>query len=245
LNDLDYGTLRQALPPWVPELRYLPETDSTNRQAMAWAKQGAPSGSLVLADFQTAGRGRLGRSWVAPAGSSLLFSVVLRPTWEPNLWPLLNLAAGVAVCECLSGLGLDPGLKWPNDVFLADRKVAGILAEAWGDVVILGIGINVGQGAFPREIAPAATSLQAFSGRTFDRPEVLSALIGSLSNLVDGPAEAVPGRYRRWSTTLGRRVRVVLDSESFEDRAADIDPAGGLVLQGGRVVRAGDVFQLR
>jgi BirA family biotin operon repressor/biotin-[acetyl-CoA-carboxylase] ligase len=245
LNDLDPGTLRAALPPWVPEVRYLEETDSTNRQAMAWAHHGAPHGALVLADFQTAGRGRLGRSWVAPPGSSLLFSVVLRPTWEPELRPLLTLAAAVAICECLSDLGFDPGLKWPNDVLLADRKVAGILAEAEEDVVILGLGVNVGRGMFPPEIAQTATSLEMCSGRKFDRLEVLAALIGYLAELVDGPVTAIPERYRRWSLTLGSRVRVLLNDESLEDRAVDIDPAGGLVLEGGQVVRAGDVFQVR
>ena len=212
---------------------------------MAWAQEGALNGALVLADFQTAGRGRLGRTWVASPGSSLLFSVVLRPTWEPDLRPLFTLAAAVAICECLTGLGLDPGLKWPNDVLIANRKVAGILAEAAGDVVILGVGVNVGRGAFPPEIAETATSLEECSGRKFNRPEVLADLIGHLAELVEGPVTAIPERYRRWSLTLGQTVRVVLDSESLEDRAVDIDPAGGLVLQGGQVVRAGDVLQLR
>jgi BirA family biotin operon repressor/biotin-[acetyl-CoA-carboxylase] ligase len=245
LNDLDSGTLRSALPAWVPEVRFLPETDSTNRQAMVWAQEGAPHGAVVLADFQTAGRGRLGRTWVSPPGSGLLFSVVLRPTCEPDLRPLFTLAAGIAICECLSRLGLDPGLKWPNDVLVADRKIAGVLAEASVDVVILGVGVNIGQEAFPPDIAEFATSLQACAGRKFNRLEVLAALVGYLANLVDGPVTTIPERYRRWSLTLGRRVRVVLDSQSLEDRAVDIDPAGGLVLEGGTVVRAGDVFQLR
>jgi BirA family transcriptional regulator, biotin operon repressor / biotin---[acetyl-CoA-carboxylase] ligase len=245
LNDIDPGTLRAALPAWVPEVRYLEATDSTNRQAMAWAREGAPHGALVLADFQTAGRGRLGRSWVAPPGSSLLFSAVLRPGWEPGFRPLLTLAAAAAICECLSDLGFDPGLKWPNDVLLADRKVAGILAEAAGDVVILGLGVNVGQAEFPPDIAQSATSLQLCSGRKFDRLEVLTKVVGYLAELVDGPAAAIPERYRRWSLTLGSRVRVVLTSGSLEDRAVDIDPAGGLMLEGGQVVRAGDVFQVR
>lgn len=246
MNDLGSGPLRSALPAWVPEVRYLPETDSTNRQAMAWALGGAPHGALVLADFQTAGRGRMGRTWVASPGSGLLFSVVLRPTREPDLRPLFTLAAAVAICECVSGLGLEPGLKWPNDVLIENRKVAGILAEAAGDVVILGVGVNVGRGALPPEIAESATSLEECSGgRRINRLEVLAGLIGHLAELVEGPVTAIPERYRRWSLTLGRRVRVVLDSESLEDLAVDIDPAGGLVLQGGQVVRAGDVLQLR
>jgi BirA family biotin operon repressor/biotin-[acetyl-CoA-carboxylase] ligase len=245
LNDLDDKRLSQALPGWVPEVRFLPETDSTNRRAMAWANQGAAAGSMVVADFQTAGRGRLGRTWTAPAGSSLLFSVVLRPGTAPEGWPLISLAAGVALCECLAGLGLEPGLKWPNDVLLGGRKVAGILAEAAEGVVILGIGLNVGRVEFPEEIAATATSLENFSGRAFSRLHVLSDLTGRLSGLVETPPAEVPAGYRGWSRTLGREVRVDLGSGFIEDRAVDIDPFGGLVLAGGRVVRAGDVVQVR
>lgn len=245
MNDLDPDALREALPAWVADLRFLPATDSTNRQAMAWAAGGAAHGSLVVADFQTAGRGRLGREWVAPPGSSLLFSVVLRPTWDPERLPMLTLAAGVAVCECLAGLGMEPGLKWPNDVVLDGRKVAGILSELSGPVVIVGVGVNVKQEAFPAEIHETATSLQAASGRELNRLEVLVDLIGHLAPLVDGPAEEVRDRYLGWCRTLGREVRVDLGSGLVEDRAVDIDAFGGLVLAGGSVVRAGDVTQLR
>lgn len=245
MNDLDDNRLREALPGWVSELRYLPETDSTNRRAMAWAMEGAAAGSMVVAGFQTAGRGRLGRSWTAPAGSGLLFSIVLRPASGTDRWPLISLAAGVAVCECLAGLGLEPGLKWPNDVLIGDRKVAGILAEAAGDVVILGIGVNVGRTEFPADIASTAASLETFSGRALDRLEVLSSLAGHLTGLVESPVEAVPDGYRGWSRTLGKVVKVDLGSGLVEDRAVDIDPSGGLVLAGGRVVRAGDVVQVR
>lgn len=243
MNDLDDKRLREALPSWVPEVRYLAETDSTNREAMAWAMEGAASGSMVVADFQTAGRGRLGRTWTAPAGSSLLFSIVLRPAAASERWSLITLAAGVAVCECLAGFGLAPGLKWPNDVLLGDRKVAGILAEASEGVVILGIGLNVGRIEFPEEIRPGATTLEEFTGSALDRLEVLSGLAGRLS-LVD-EIERVPSSYRQWCRTIGRNVRVELGDGAVEDLAVDIDPAGGLVLAGGQVVRAGDVVQLR
>ncbi|MEX0790317.1 MAG: biotin--[acetyl-CoA-carboxylase] ligase [Actinomycetota bacterium] len=245
MNNYDPDSLRAALPDWVPECRYLARTDSTNRQAMDWALQGAPHGSVVLADFQTAGRGRLGREWTAPAGSSLLFSIVLRPQIDPERRPLLTLAAGVAVCGCLAGLGFEPELKWPNDVLLAGRKVAGILAEANGEVVILGIGINTGRVEFPEHLAGSAISLEASSGRACSRLELLSNLIEHLAREVDGPADEVVDRYRRWSSTPGRRVRVDLGSGPLEDLAVDIDPGGGLVLAGGQVVRAGDVLQLR
>lgn len=245
MNDLDDKRLREALPGWVPEVRFLPETDSTNRRATAWAMEGAAAGSMVVADFQTAGRGRLGRTWTAPPGSSLLLSIVLRPGTAAERWPLISLAAGVAVCESLAGLGLEPGLKWPNDVLLGERKVAGILAEAAEGVVILGIGLNVGRIEFPEEIASTATSLENFSGRAFNRLEVLSGLTVLLSGLVEGPPNGVPAAYRTWSRTLGREVKVDLGNGILDDRAVDIDPFGGLVLAGGQVVRAGDVVQVR
>ena len=245
MNDLDAHRLREALPDWVPECRYLLRTDSTNRVAMAWASQGARHGALVLADFQTAGRGRLGRDWTAPPGSSLLFSLILRPRVGPDSWPLLSLAAGVAVCEALAEFGLQAGLKWPNDVLLGGKKTAGILAEAAGGVVILGIGVNVGRLELPEHIGETATSLETFAGRPFNRLEVLSRLVSALSRQVHGPVDGIVARYREWSVTLGQQVRVLTGSGWLEDRAVDIDSSGGLVLAGGQVVTAGDVLQLR
>lgn len=245
MNDLSEVRLRRHLSGWVPEVRYLPETDSTNLQALAWARQGAPHGSVVVADHQSAGRGRLDRRWLAPPGSSLLFSVVLRPELKPELRGLLCLAAGVAGCEFLSSLEIKAGLKWPNDILLGDRKVAGILAEASGEVVVLGAGLNVHQTGFPPEIAESATSLAAHTARSFDRTEVLAGWISHLAPLVDGPPAVIRSEYGRWCSTLGRRVRVDLGEGGVEDEAVDIDGTGALVLAGGRTVSAGDVVQLR
>ena len=244
MNDLDAGVLRRALPDWVPEVRYLAKTDSTNRQAAAWAGAGARHGSLVAADYQTAGRGRLDRRWLAPAGSSLLFSVVLRPRWKPEQLGLLGLAAGIAVCRHLGEVGVAASLKWPNDVLLGSRKVAGILAEAVAGTVVLGIGLNVRQQDFPAEIERPATSLKAHTGLDFSRPDLLAGIVRCLAPLVDGPADAVPGSYRPWCETLGRWIRADAESGPVEDRAVDIDAAGGLILAGGHTVRAGDVFEV-
>lgn len=244
MNDLDQAVLRRALPGWVTELRYFSQTDSTNRQAAAWAQAGAPHGSLVIADFQTAGRGRLGRRWLAPAGSSLLFSVVLRPGWDPQLFTLVSLAGAVALCECLEEKGIAAAVKWPNDVLIGERKVSGILAEAAAGVVVLGMGVNVKQERFPPEIQATATSLQASTGRRFDRSQLLAGLIRRLASLVDGPAPAVVDRYRRWCETLGRWVRVDGSYGPVEDRAVDVDSTGALILEHGDIVRAGDVYQI-
>lgn len=225
-------------------MRFLAETDSTNLRAAQWARQGAAHGSVVVADHQTAGRGRLDRHWLSPAGSSLLVSVVLRPSGDRRLRGLLALAGGVAACQCLEELGVKAAVKWPNDVLLGDRKLAGILAEASEDVVILGLGMNVGQEVFPDEIVSTATSLKLHTGRSFSRPGLLAGIIRHLAPLVDGPLEEVPAAYRSWCRTLGRRVRVDLGTRTVEDLAVDIDRTGGLALSGGQIVRAGDVFEL-
>ena len=225
-------------------MRYLPVTDSTNRQAVGWAGEGAAHGSVVVADYQTEGRGRLDRRWVAPAGSSLLFSVVLRPPWEPRHHPLLPLAAAVAVCRCLKDCGVEARVKWPNDVLLGDQKVCGILAEA-SDAVVLGVGLNVKQTSFPDPIRLSATSLESSTGRTFSRPRLLGSVVAHLASLVDGPAEVIPELYRPWCQTVGLRVRLEVAGQTIEATATGIDATGGLVLESGCVARAGDVVHLR
>ena len=142
-------------------------------------------GALVVADHQTAGRGRLGRTWEAPAGTALLFSVLLKPPAEPPT-PQLSLVAGIAVADTLERtLGLSVQLKWPNDVMLRRRKIAGCLAEARDGAVVLGIGVNVSQIA--DELPENAGSIRSLTGRTADREELLSMLLTDLE-----------GRYTAW-----------------------------------------------
>jgi BirA family biotin operon repressor/biotin-[acetyl-CoA-carboxylase] ligase len=142
-------------------------------------------GALVVADHQTAGRGRLGRTWEAPAGTALLFSVLLKPPAEPPT-PQLSLVAGIAVADTLERmLGLSVQLKWPNDVMLRRRKIAGCLAEARDGAVVLGIGVNVNQTA--AELPENAGSIRSLTGRTADREELLSMLLTDLE-----------GRYTAW-----------------------------------------------
>ena len=145
-----------------------------------------PEGALVVADHQTAGRGRLGRSWEAPPGKALLFSILLRPPPERNV-PELSLVAGIAVADALERtLGLSVQLKWPNDVMLRRRKVAGCLAEVRDGVVVLGIGVNVNQTR--EELPEHAGSLLTLTGRETDREALLSALL-----------EDLEARYADWS----------------------------------------------
>jgi BirA family transcriptional regulator, biotin operon repressor / biotin---[acetyl-CoA-carboxylase] ligase len=182
------------------------ECASTNDLAADRARAGAPAGLVIAADAQTAGRGRLGRTWHSPAGDNLYVSILLRPTRAPAEIPPLTLLVGGAVACTLGGLGLAPRLKWPNDVELVDetgrrRKVAGILTEmasagASALHVVVGIGLNANGLEFPPEIAERATSLRRALGRQIDRVALLAALLDALEPLYEeferrGPAAAV------------------------------------------------------
>lgn len=240
----DEGVLAAALPPWIRAFRLLADTGSTNDDALEWAAKGAPEGSVVVAEHQRAGKGRLGRSWFAPAGGSLLFTVVLRPRIDPERLGLVNLGAAVAVCVNVHQLGVGARIKWPNDVTTVRGKLAGILSEHRDGAVCLGIGINVNVDRFPEEIAGSATSLSLETGRKMDRVQVLAGFLGGFEPLYrDLPR--VPARFRPWCDTLGKHVRVNLPGRTVEARAVDIDSSGALILDTGEVVNAGDVVHLR
>ena len=241
----DQARLERVPFPWVAEVRYLKETESTNRIAREWAWQGAPEGCLVLTDHQTRGKGRLGRGWFDPAGSCLLFSLVLRPQLRPHDMPLISLGAGVALCKALSQLRLEPRLKWPNDVLIGPAKVAGILAEGQPSAVILGVGVNVNVERFPPDIGGLPTSLRIEAGRSFDRLELLEAFLANFQLVYSTLPEGLHDAYRPWCSTLGQWVSAELPERTVRGRAVDIDGSGGLVLDDGEVLRAGNVVHLR
>jgi BirA family biotin operon repressor/biotin-[acetyl-CoA-carboxylase] ligase len=167
-------------------------------------------GALVVADHQTAGRGRLGRSWDAPAGTALLLSLLLKPPRERDV-PQLSLVAGVAIADTLERtLGLSVQIKWPNDVMLRRRKVAGCLAEARDDAVVLGIGVNVNQAQ--AQLPSNAGSLRSLTGREWDREELLSRLLEDLgsrySQWLDGGLDALYEGLGPRDFLRGRRVSV-------------------------------------
>ena len=150
---------------------------STNDEVRALAQAGAADGLIVLAQHQTAGRGRRGAAWFSPAGESLAFSILVRPEEPKALWPRLALAAGLAVAEAVETFGPQAGIKWPNDVWIGQRKVAGILVEAGSDFAVVGIGLNVNTTGFPPEVSEIATSLRIETSRMLSRAEVLGAII--------------------------------------------------------------------
>lgn len=212
-------------------------TDSTNERARELALAGAPHGTLVSADEQTAGRGRQGRAWTAPPRSAVLMSLVLRAFGE-----VLPLAAAVAVCEALPA---GCAIKWPNDVWIGGRKVAGILVEGrpqdgWA---VLGIGLNVTTESFPAELVDTATSLR-LAGADAHPDAVLAALLASLDEWLGAPPERVLGAWRSRDALKGERVQW----SGGEGIAAGIDDSGALAVEtrDGRVtLEAGEVHLRR
>lgn len=154
---------------------------STNDEIRVLAEAGAADGLILLAGMQTAGRGRRGAAWFSPTGESLAFSILVRPDEPKALWPRLALATGLAVAEALETCGLEAGIKWPNDVWLGQRKAAGILVEAGPDFAVVGIGLNVNSTEFPAEVAEIATSMRMEALREFSLAAVLSEIVARFS----------------------------------------------------------------
>jgi len=244
--------------------------DSTNRWVLEESRAGAPEGLVAVAEHQGAGRGRRGRSWDAAPGSSLLVSVLLRPgSWGAGSWGggsggraitpdrlhLLTMAAGLALLEAVGSVaGVGAALKWPNDLVVGDRKLAGLLAEAevsgTGEVrtVVLGVGCNVNQRAFPADLADTATSCVLEAGREVDREALLDSFLDALARCL-ATLDSVALDYRARLATLGRAVRVDLGDDIVEGTAVDVDPDGRLEVErpdGSRVaIAVGDVMHLR
>src|SRR5215218_8406691 len=194
----------------TPTVLHFDSLPSTNTEAARQAALGAPEGLCVVAREQTAGRGRRERSWVSPKDAGLYVSVVLRPTLEARLWPLITLAAALAVRDALEeACGLEADIKWPNDLLAGGRKLCGILAEtaegARGRAVVLGVGVNLGRGSFPPEISDTATSVEEQTGRAPDAGRLLEALTRALARRYEtlharGGAEEVLRDWQRHSS---------------------------------------------
>lgn len=248
-------------------MRRFSEIDSTNRYLLDEARAGAPEGVVVVADHQTAGRGRLGRTWTAPAGSSLLMSVLLRPVLPPARLHLVTAAMALAAADaCEAHSGVRPALKWPNDLIIRDliiddcaiddpaageRKLAGVLGEAELPAVVVGLGLNLAwpAGAGAGTGVGGAVALSDVTGRPIDPSALLHRLLEGLGALA-ADWDTVSSRYRSACVTVGRRVRVTLGGEggTFTGTAVDVDEDGHLCVDTGGAVRAisaADVVHLR
>jgi len=227
---------------------------STNTSARALAADGAPEGTVVFAEEQTAGRGRLGRSWKANAGENLTFSLILRPTTPPEQMNLLPLGIAVAVARGVrQATALPVCCKWPNDLLLHGKKFAGILLEsALGprgfEFVVVGIGINVNQCVFPEALRPRATSLALLAGHAMDRINIFRAVLESLEHEYDsfasrGLTSIVPD-WLELAPIIGKRVSADVQGVTVHGTVIGISPDGGLQLHtdaGDRTLFAGDV----
>jgi len=254
MDQIALQELLSALP--LGAVRYVDETASTNDDALQWLAEGAPDVSLVCTGMQTRGRGRMERIWYSTPGASLAFSVIFHAgSAEPQAVSLLAPFAGLAVCKALeTSLGLSPSIKWPNDVLLGGKKVAGILSEAiWDGLacrgVVIGIGVNVAPGSVPPEtvLAFPAGSVEEAAGRKVNRWELLHAVIAEL--LHSRSTIGSTAFFREWEGRLafkGERVEVFPPAGGrISGRLAGITPAGSLRigLDDGttRDVEAGDV----
>jgi BirA family transcriptional regulator, biotin operon repressor / biotin---[acetyl-CoA-carboxylase] ligase len=269
MDELDAyrAALRAALPPFFSPLEVVERVPTTMARAAELGEAGAPEGAIVVAEEQTAGRGRLGRSWVAPPGTALLVSVLLRPALAPaDLWLVASLA-GVALVDAVDELAANAPLhprtrlKWPNDLLLDGRKAAGLLAEAAMhggvlDWVVLGMGANVNQSLedLPPEVADEATSVALATGASVDRAELLGAwgerFEAGYRQLAAGETGPVLVAYRDRLETLGRHVRAErLAGGPVVGTAVDLSADGNLVIltgSGARVeIATADVRHVR
>jgi BirA family biotin operon repressor/biotin-[acetyl-CoA-carboxylase] ligase len=237
-----------TVPVAAPALVRLGRVDSTQAVAFTLAADGAADRTVVVAQAQTAGRGRRGRLWLDEPGASLLTSIILRPRLTPARLPTLSLAAGVAVAEALERVtGLMPRLKWPNDVLVDGRKLAGILLESRigpSPLVVLGVGVNLGQRVFPPDLAERATSVRLATGRRVDADTLLTALLESLdawrTRLETEGWAPIRERWCALTETLGRRVSI----DDVQGIAVDVEEDGALIVVEGDVRRrvvAGEV----
>ncbi len=242
------------------DVRRFAEIDSTNAYVLEQARAGAPAGTAALADHQRAGRGRLGRRWEAPPGTGVLLSVLLRPRLEPASWHLATAALALAAIEaCEAVAGVVAAAKWPNDLVVGERKLAGVLAEAdpsapggapGSAALVVGIGLNV---TWPGPEGAGGTSLSAEAGRPIAVSEVAEVLLERFGpwaerlELPDG-RRRIADALRERCATIGRRVRITQGDGELVGTAVDVDPDGHLVVEteGGRFpVAAGDVVHLR
>ncbi|MFL6239987.1 MAG: biotin--[acetyl-CoA-carboxylase] ligase [Actinomycetes bacterium] len=234
------------------EVRVLTSTESTN--AVVRAEAAEPEGLVVVAEQQTAGRGRLDRTWTSPPRAGLTFSALLKPSVPDTHWPLLPLVVGTAVAEATEAMTeLALGLKWPNDILVDDRKLGGILIERVGPAAVVGVGINVTMSTAELP-ASNATSLLLAGAQVTDRQSLLAAVLRAIADRYEqwqtaADLSALRTAYADRCTTIGRDVAVALpDGSTLHGQATSIDAAGRLVVStydGQHALSSGDVLHVR
>lgn len=224
------------------------ETDSTNEEAKRSSQK--PDGTLFIADVQTSGKGRLGRSWESPPGAGIWMSLLLKPDIPPTEISQITLIAGIAVCRALDNGSM---IKWPNDIVIGSKKVCGILTEMSAEIervnyVVCGMGINVNTSEFPEELHDKATSLYIETGDVYNRSELTARIMNEFEPLytkfLNEGFSPLLDEYRSSCVTLGKEIYVIYRKETLTGRAVDISPDGGLIVDtdNGRInVTSGEV----
>ncbi|HDQ04068.1 MAG TPA: biotin--[acetyl-CoA-carboxylase] ligase [Deltaproteobacteria bacterium] len=261
--DINFQVLRKKLAGKKigHKIHYYPETGSTNDRAFELGIAGAPEGTVVIADRQSTGRGRLQRNWHSPGGVNIYTSIILRPKMEANAAPRVSITAGVAIAEILDEyFTAKVHLKWPNDVILNGKKVCGMLSQLkilgnFIDFIVLGVGINVniGKEDFPPELRGLATSLAAEAGRRFSREKITISLYENLAKwyevLTTEGFRKIKDKWLSMAPMIGCAVSIAFINEVISGNARGIDDDGSLVIETGngkeRKVSAGDATVLR
>jgi len=253
-SEITYGLNTKIMGKKIYYFDILP---STNEMASELGIQGAPEGTLVLAEGQSRGHGRLGRNWFSPKYKGIYLSLILRPGILPALSPVLTLIAAVSICEAIKeNTGLAAQIKWPNDIFLHNKKLGGILTELNAEMdivrfVVIGIGLNVNNDK--RSLVQGGISLREEKGEPISRVSLTQEILRDMErNYLSFQAEGSQGiieKWRNYSITLGRRVRVSLEKRQVEGEAIDIDADGGLLVRTDAGLRqkiiSGDIIHCR
>jgi BirA family biotin operon repressor/biotin-[acetyl-CoA-carboxylase] ligase len=241
------------------DIIHFQEVSSTQDVARSMAIRGAPEGTLIVAEGQTQGRGRMGRAWISPQGLGLYISLILRPHISPTDAPKMTLMAAVAIANSIEATSsLKAQIKWPNDVLIGGKKVAGVLTEIDAEMdmthaVILGIGVNVNNEVFPQALRDGVTSLRVETGKEISRLRLLQTLLLDLENLYQGFAKKsfdfLLDLWKKKDITIGTLVKVVLMGREIVGQAMDVDCEGALLLRdekgGNHRILSGDLTLLR
>ncbi len=223
------------------QVKYYDEVESTNERGKALAIEGAEEGTLVIADRQSEGKGRLGRSWSSPGGTGIWMSLILKPEILPQYASQLTLVAGLCVCEALKEVtGLSAMIKWPNDIIINNKKVCGILTEMSAEMerinyIVVGIGINVNQRSFPEDL-PFATSLAIEGNEEYIRKDIVKAFLYRFNEAyehykLEPNLKSMIDQYESNCITLGKTVRITSGGESFIGLAKGITLEGNLLVE--------------
>lgn len=248
--------LKEIRTKWAGKtVHFAKETDSTNEWVKRLSREGAPHGTLAVAEFQSAGKGRLGRRWQAPEGSSVMMSLLLKPEFEPQYASMLTVVMGLSVAQAVQMLGAQVSIKWPNDVVMSRRKICGILTEMGLNgnnirEVVIGVGINVNLKEIPQELQDKATSLYLETGKTYDRVQVLAEILESFEQNYETFIRTcdLSGMIEEYNKLLANRnqpVRILDRNLPWEGTALGINEQGELLVKDEQgeiqVVRAGEV----